>query len=129
MSARILIIEDNEAAMDLMVYLLHTSGYRTFSAENGAEGLRLAKQELPDLIVCDINLPEMDGLEVLWLLKENSGARSIPIVAVTALAMVGDRERLLRAGFDGYISKPIDPEIFVAQMEALLRSARPNFGK
>lgn len=115
--------------MDLMVYLLHTSGYRTFSAENGAEGLRLAKQELPDLIVCDINLPEMDGLEVLWLLKENSGARSIPIVAVTALAMVGDRERLLRAGFDGYISKPIDPEIFVAQMEALLRSARPNFGK
>jgi CheY-like chemotaxis protein len=129
MSARILIIEDNEAAMDLMVYLLHTSGYRTFSAENGAEGLRLAKQELPDLIVCDINLPEMDGLEVLRLLKENSGARSIPIVAVTALAIVGDRERLLRAGFDGYISKPIDPEIFVAQMEALLRSARPNFGK
>jgi len=129
MPARILIIEDNAANLELMMYLLKAFGHAPLSAGNGEEGLALARSERPDLIVCDIQLPGIDGYSVAAQINADSGLRGIPVVAVTALAMVGDRDKVLAAGFDGYISKPIAPESFVAQVEAFLgldqRSAPP----
>src|ERR1700719_2249385 len=106
---RILVVEDNAANLDLMVYLLDAFGYIAIPARDGQEALRVTAREKPDLILCDVHLPKMDGYEVVRRLKSDPESRSIPTVAVTALAMVGDRDRVLRAGFDGYLSKPIDP--------------------
>lgn len=120
MSARILVIEDNPANLELMTYLLKAFGYTTFTATDGAEGLAAARREGPDLIICDVQLPNMDGFEVARHAKSDPGLHSIPLIAVTALAMVGDRDRILAAGFDGYLTKPINPETFVRQIEAHL---------
>lgn len=121
MSARILIIEDNPANIELMVYLLGASGYTTLAALDGEEGLKIACRDLPDLIICDVQMPKMNGYEVAQQAKSNAALRDIPLVAVTAFAMVGDREKALAAGFNGYLAKPIDPETFVQQVEAFLR--------
>lgn len=118
MAARILVVEDNPANMELMGYLLQAAGHELLFAHDGREGLEIAAREHPDAIICDINLPRMDGYGVLRKLKENPELKDIPCIAVTALAMVGDREKLLGAGFDGYISKPIDPENFAAGIES-----------
>ena len=120
MPARILIIEDNPANLELMSYLLGAFGYSPRTAIDGGEGLRAASSEVFDLVICDIHLPHTDGYEVARRLKADPVRRSVPLVAVTALAMVGDRDRVLAAGFDGYIAKPIDPETFVRQVEAFL---------
>lgn len=121
MTARILVIEDNPDNMELMTYLLQAYGHATLMARDGEEGLSEARREMPDLIVCDIHLPKMDGYQVIRALKSDAALRRIPIVAVTALAMVGDREKMIAAGFDSYIAKPIVPETFVAQVEEFLR--------
>ena len=121
MSARILIIEDNPANMELMTYLLQAFGHIVLSAYNGEDGLEMARRELPDLVICDVHLPGMDGYGVLKQLKCEALLRRIPVIAVTALAMVGDRQKLLAAGFDGYLGKPIEPELFVGQVEQFLR--------
>ncbi|HUF79617.1 MAG TPA: response regulator [Burkholderiales bacterium] len=121
MAARILIIEDNAANLELMTYLLRAYKYEPISAMDGAAGLALAQQELPDVIVCDLQMPKLDGFEVLKRLKAEPRTRAIPVVAVTAFAMVGDRERVVAAGFDGYLSKPIEPETFVSQIERFLK--------
>jgi two-component system cell cycle response regulator len=126
MPSRILVIEDNPANLELMVYLLNAFGYIPLTARNGEEGLSVARRESPGLIVCDIQLPGMDGLEVARRLKQDAAFRAIPLIAVTAFAMVGDRDKVLASGFDGYISKPIDPEKFVPQLEAFLPSTRPS---
>ena len=123
MSARILIIEDNPTNMELMVYLLRAFGYTPLSAYDGEEGVRMAQAELPDLIICDVHLPKLDGYGVVAELKKHPALKHVPALAVTALAMVGDRERLLEAGFDGYIGKPIEPDAFVAQLETFLPPA------
>jgi CheY-like chemotaxis protein len=120
MSARILVIEDNPANLDLMVYLIRAFGHIAVSARDGEGGLRAAAQVKPDLILCDLHLPKMDGYEVVRRLKSDPDCCSIPTVAVTALAMVGDRDRVLRAGFDGYLPKPIDPEALVHRINAFL---------
>ena len=122
MSPRILMIEDNPANLELMTYLLRAFKYRVLTAEDGEKGLALAQSERPDLVVCDIQLPKMDGFEVVRRLKLDEATRTIPAVAVTAFAMMGDRERVLAAGFDGYIGKPIVPETFVPQVEQFLRT-------
>lgn len=121
MGARVLIIEDNPANRELMTYLLTAFGHSVLGAEDGRQGLEAARRERPDLIVCDVQLPDLDGFEVARRLQADAGLRSIPLVAVTALAMVGDRDRVLAAGFDGYVAKPINPETFVRQMEVYLR--------
>jgi len=121
MPARILIIEDNPANLDLMTYLLSAFGHTPLGARDGEEGLAAAGREAPDLIVCDVQLPAMDGYEVARWLKSHPRLRTIPLVAVTALAMVGDRDKMLAAGFDGYIAKPIAPETFVREVEAFLQ--------
>jgi diguanylate cyclase (GGDEF)-like protein/PAS domain S-box-containing protein len=119
-SARILIIEDNPTNMELMVYLLRAFGYTPLAASDGEEGVAAARREQPDLIICDVHLPKLDGYGVVTALKADPATRHIPALAVTALAMVGDRERLLGAGFDGYIGKPIEPDSFVTQIESFL---------
>ncbi|TYQ18590.1 UNVERIFIED_ORG: PAS domain S-box-containing protein/diguanylate cyclase (GGDEF)-like protein [Zoogloea ramigera] len=120
MSARILIIEDNATNMELMVYLLRAFGYTPLSASDGEAGVEAARREQPDLIICDVHLPKLDGYGVVAALKADPATRDIPALAVTALAMVGDRERLLEAGFDSYIGKPIEPDTFVKQIESFL---------
>jgi len=120
MSARILVIEDNVANMELAEYLLKTAGYTCLAATDGAQGLQAVRRERPDLIVCDLQMPILDGYAVLRELRNDESLRSIPIVAVTALSMPGDQRNVLRAGFNGYISKPIDPEQFVSQIETWL---------
>ena len=124
--ARVLIIEDDHASLELMTYLLGASGHTVVAAEDGHQGLEAARREHPDLIVCDVQLPEMDGYEVARLLKSDPELRTIPLVAVTALAMVGDRDRVLAAGFDSYLTKPISPETFVQQMEVFLQPGHPT---
>jgi CheY-like chemotaxis protein len=120
MAVRILLLEDNPANLELMTYLLRAFGHTVLTAEDGRQGLHSARQEQPDLIICDVQLPEMDGYAVAAALKADPALRKIPLVAVTALAMVGDRDRMLAAGFDGYLAKPIDPETFVGQIEGYL---------
>jgi len=117
----ILIIEDHTDNLELMSYLLKAFGYATLAAADGFTGLELARSRQPELIVCDIQLPGIDGFEIARRLKEDDGLRKIPLVAITALAMVGDRERVLAAGFDGYIAKPIVAETFVNDIESFLR--------
>lgn len=128
--ARILIIEDNPASMALMEYLLRAFGYsNVHSAADGEQGWQAAQQEPFDLIVCDVHLPGRDGYEVVRLLKGDPELQAIPVIAVSALAMVGDREKMLEAGFDGYVGKPIEPATFVSQIEQFLppalRAQRP----
>jgi two-component system cell cycle response regulator len=118
--ARILIIEDNATNLELMTYLLKAFGHVTLTAKDGEEGIATAMRELPDLIVCDIHLPKIDGHEVAKRLKQVPSLAGVPLVAVTALAMVGDKDRVLASGFDGYQSKPIDPQSFVGQLEHYL---------
>ncbi len=121
MPAHILIIEDNPANLELMRYLLEAFGYRASVATDGEQAVEVASIERPDLILCDIQLPGVDGYEVKRLLRARGNLAHIPVVAVTALAMVGDRDKVLAAGFDGYLSKPIDPETFVSRVESFLR--------
>jgi two-component system cell cycle response regulator len=120
MSARILIIEDNPANLELMRYLLHAFGHEVVAAMDGGLGIATAERAAPDLVICDVQLPDMGGPDVVQRLKGNPRLDRIPVIAVTALAMTGDREKLLAAGFDGYLSKPIDPTGFVGEVEAFL---------
>jgi two-component system cell cycle response regulator len=120
---RILVIEDNPTNLDLMSYLLKVFGHTVLTATDGAEGLEMVRREIPDLIICDVQIPKFDGYEVAAQLKKHPAFRQIPLIAVTALAMVGDRDKMLTAGFDGYISKPINPETFVREVETFLPSA------
>lgn len=129
MAARILIIEDNAANLELVRYLLAFSGYTVLEARDGAQGLAMARRERPDLIICDLQMPLLDGYQVLAQLRGDPGNAASLIVAVTAFSMPNDRQKVMTAGFDGYLSKPIEPEKFVDQIEAFLptelRSARP----
>jgi two-component system, cell cycle response regulator len=120
MKARILVIEDNAANMELMTYLLKAFGHTTLKAHDGKEGLEVARRERPDLVICDLQLPVMNGYEVAKELKADPELHDVPVLAVTAFAMVDDRRKALAAGFDGYFSKPIDPETFVPQVQMFL---------
>lgn len=123
MNARVLVIEDDPISLRLMSYLLRSAGCLTLTAADGEAGLRVASAERPDLVLCDIQLPKVDGFGVVAAITTDPQLRSIPVVAVTALAMVGDRERIMRAGFSGYVSKPIEPMRFIEQIEAFLSLA------
>ena len=113
-------VEDQKENLDLMAYLLRAFGHEVVTANDGAEGLEAARRERPDLMVIDIQMPVMNGMELVAAVKADAALASIPAVGVTAFAMVGDRDRILAAGFDGYLSKPIDPTSFVADLEAFL---------
>jgi CheY-like chemotaxis protein len=128
--ARILIVEDNPANLALMDYLLRAFGYTALLAHDGAEGVELYRRERPDLILMDLQMGTLSGVEAAAQIRALDSHSPVPIVAVTAFAMVGDRDRVLALGFDGYLSKPINPETFVAEVEAFLpaelRTVRPD---
>jgi len=105
--AKVLVVEDNSANMTLAVFLLQSAGHTVLSATNAEAGLMLARSEQPELILMDIQLPGMDGLQATALLKQADRTRAIPVIALTALAMKGDEERIRAAGCDGYIAKPM----------------------
>lgn len=113
MPKKVLIVEDNELNMKLFHDLLEAYGYETCGTRNGLEALDLARQHQPDLILMDIQLPEVSGLEVTKWLKEDDDLRSIPVVAVTAFAMKGDEERIRQGGCEAYLSKPISVSKFI----------------
>jgi two-component system cell cycle response regulator DivK len=124
MKARtVVIIEDNEQNLYLMRFLLEKHGFVVKEARDGGQGLALARQENPDLILLDIQLPDMDGYAVARELRKQDGLRETPIIVVTSYAMVGDREKALAAGATGYIEKPINPETFVEQLRAHVPAA------
>jgi two-component system, cell cycle response regulator DivK len=117
MKKKVLIVEDNEQNLYLFRFLLEKSDYEVIVANDGVEGVDKATTEKPDLILMDMQLPEMDGYEAVRRIKQHEETRHIPVVAVTSYAMVGDREKILGAGCAGYIEKPIAPETFVAEVE------------
>ena len=108
MAKTILIVEDDPKSLTLVRDLLQVSGYSTIEATDGKLGIELARTKKPDLILMDIQMPEIDGLEATRILKMDTTTRNIPIIALTAFAMKGDKERVLEAGCDGYLIKPID---------------------
>ena len=114
---RILVIEDNEKNMKLVRDVLQASGYRTLEATTGGQGVELAVEHRPDLVLMDIQLPDINGVEALGRLRANERTASLPVLALTAQAMEGDRERFLAAGFDGYLSKPVNIADFVATVK------------
>jgi two-component system cell cycle response regulator len=122
--ARILVIEDNLGNLELMTYLLQAFGHQVSAEVDGVAGLAAARRERPDVIVCDVHLPGIDGYGVACELKGDADLKNVPLIAVTALAMVGDRDKVLAAGFDGYISKPIEPPRFIDQVEAFLAAGQ-----
>jgi len=118
--AKVLIVEDNTANMTLAIFLLESAGHTVLSATDAEAGLTLARDEQPHLILMDIQLPAMDGLEATALLKRDDATRGIPVIALTALAMKGDEERIRAAGCDGYIAKPMRYREFLATIAAQL---------
>lgn len=118
--AKILVVEDNPANMKLAVFLLQSAGHTVLSATDAEAGLTVARAERPNLILMDIQLPGMDGLEAIGDLKREVTTRDIPVIALTALAMKGDAERIRAAGCDGYIAKPMEYGAFLATVAAHL---------
>ena len=118
--AKVLVVEDNPANMTLATFLLQSAGHTVLAAVDAEAGLTLARDEQPDLILMDIQLPGMDGLEATALLKQADATRAIPVIALTALAMKGDEERIRAAGCDGYIAKPMGYQQFLAAIAARL---------
>jgi two-component system cell cycle response regulator DivK len=112
--AQILIVEDNDKNMKLFRDVLIAKGYRTLEATTGEQAVALAAERSPDLVLMDIQLPDIDGVEALGRLRADGRTTSVPVLALTAQAMEGDRERFLAAGFDGYLSKPVDIAEFIA---------------
>ena len=120
MPARILVIEDDEFSRELVRYLLDRQGYAVLEAADGRTGLDLALNAHPDLVLCDLQMPVLNGYEVVQRLRSNPLWQVVPVIAVTAFSMPGDRDIALAAGFDNYLTKPITPEIFVQRITAFL---------
>jgi two-component system cell cycle response regulator DivK len=123
--AKVLYIEDNQSNRLLVLRVLTAEGHTVLEAENGSRGLEIAARERPDLILVDISMPEMDGYEVAARLRALGEAGHVPIVALTANVLRGDRERSLQAGCDGYIQKPLDVDLLPSQVEAFLCAHQP----
>lgn len=124
MKHSVLLIEDNEQNRYLACFLLERNGYQVVTAVDGARGIEQAIESQPDLILLDIQLPVMDGYKVARALREIDALRHTPIVAVTSYAMLGDREKALASGCDGYIEKPINPDTFIAEIARFLPEPR-----
>jgi two-component system cell cycle response regulator DivK len=119
----ILIVEDNERNLKLVRDVLEHHGYRTLQAATGEEGVALAARHLPALVLMDVQLPGIDGVQALGLLRESPKTAQVPVIAVTAFAMKDDRERFLRAGFDGYLEKPIGIRALLERVQRVLPTA------
>jgi two-component system cell cycle response regulator DivK len=123
MAKTVLVVEDNELNMKLFHDLLEASGYDTIQTRSGLEAIDLAREHRPDLILMDIQLPEVSGLEVTKWIKEDDDLRAIPIIAVTAFAMKGDEDRIRQGGCEAYLSKPISVGKFIETVKAYLGDA------
>jgi CheY-like chemotaxis protein len=127
-AARILVVEDNPTNLSLMDYLLRAFGYDVLTAADGVEGVDAARRQSPDVILMDLQMPKLNGYEAAAEIRAIPALRKIALLAVTAFAMVGDCDKILARGFDGYIAKPISPDTFVREVEAFvplhLRSAK-----
>ena len=122
---RVLVVEDNEVSMKLFRDVLLATGYRTLEATTGGQAVELAAEHAPDLVLMDIQLPDIDGVEALSRLRANERTASIPVLAVTAQAMQGDEERFLAAGFDDYISKPVN----IVELVGIVRQHCDELGR
>jgi two-component system, cell cycle response regulator DivK len=122
---KVLVVEDNKDNLRLITYALKRAGYEVVPAETGEDGVTAAGRETPDFIIMDINLPGMDGIETTRRIREIQSTAEVPIIAITSYAMAGDRERILDAGCDGYLEKPIDPIRIVEQIEHVLTRSSP----
>ncbi len=118
--AHVLVVDDAEPALDLLGYLLRARGHEATLARNGEEAITSAERAAPDLILMDLHMPVMDGYQALAAIRGSDTAARYPILALTAFEVVGERERALAAGFDGFFSKPITPETFMDQLEGFL---------
>lgn len=116
----VLVIEDNDDNLKIVTYALQRAGHKVLAAETGEEGLKLAVAKRPEFILMDINLPGMDGIETTKRIRASEAGGSVPIIAVTSYAMTGDREKILAAGCNGYIEKPIDPITIVDQIHKII---------
>ena len=123
MAGRILVIEDDPASLELLKYLLERAGHSVRGAPDGATGLRAALENSFDLILCDLQMPELTGFEVIARLRSSPDWRPVPMIAVTAYSMPGDRESVMAAGFAEYMTKPIDPDNFLADIDRWLAQA------
>jgi CheY-like chemotaxis protein len=117
---RVLVVEDNEDNMELITFILEKNAYKTIKAENGKKGIEIALMERPDFILLDIQLPDMNGLDVLQEIRRSDINGEIPVIAITSYAMSGDKERMLAAGCNGYIEKPIDPVTIIKQIREII---------
>ena len=117
---RVLVVDDNEANIHLVRFILEKNGYEVIEAQNGINGVDAAVSEKPDLILLDIQLPDIDGLEVARRIRASETDGKTPIIALTSYAMAGDRERILAAGCSGYLAKPIDVKTFMKEIERYL---------
>lgn len=126
---KVLVIEDNEDNMRLITFILQKNGYNTIWAENGRKGVELADKEMPVFIVLDIQLPDIDGFEVLRLIRGSKADGKVPIIAMTSYAMSGDREKLLNGGCTGYIEKPINPETVMEEIHKITGSSSKGQGE
>jgi len=117
---KILVVEDNQINMYLSCRIIKSSGYEVIEARTGEEGVALALKERPDLIIMDIQLPEIDGYEATKRIRKSEADGEIPIIALTSFAMAGDRKKALKAGCTGYIEKPINPETFMDEIKKFL---------
>lgn len=126
---RILVVDDNAQNRRLVQFILKSRGYLVYEATTGEEALELARTHLPDLILMDLRLPGMDGLTATKALKEDDRTRRIQVIALTAFAMEGDREKVLQAGCDGYITKPIDTKVFPAAVSRYLAAVESKGGE
>jgi len=121
---RVLVVEDNEDNLALVTFILRSHGHEVLPALSGREGLELVRAHQVDLVLLDIQLPDMDGQIVAQKIRQSAKYDHVPIAAVTSYAMSGDREKLLAAGCDGYIEKPIDPETFMAEIQDAMGARR-----
>jgi two-component system cell cycle response regulator DivK len=122
--SKALLVEDNQNNRYLFTLLLEHAGFSVVSAPDGMSGLEMARAERPDVILLDIQMPEMDGYEVAVCLKKDPALFSIPVIGVSSFAMPGDRDKAMHFGFAGYIEKPVDPERFGATVQNLLQFAK-----
>ena len=120
----VLLVEDVEDNRELARFLLENEGYRVIEAHDGAEAVAIARAQMPDLVLMDLSLPVMDGWEAAGMLKADPATAHLPIIAVTAHAMAGDQDRVLEAGFDGYIAKPLEVGSFGPQVRSYLERRR-----
>lgn len=124
MKQKILIVEDDNQSLYLLTFLLESNNYEVIPSNNGFDGIAKAIDLKPDAVILDIQLPEMNGYEVAKTLRKNAELKNIPIIVVTSFAMIGDKSKALEAGASGYIEKPIDPDIFISQVESFITTKR-----